>query len=132
MKFIIATFFIILLPFFSAAGPIYVEVTAENPQDHIDVQTSSLGMDVWAFSVRVSTDDVKSPKDLRAYLILRNDRENNLLSTPIKPAQMENRITQFYAAIHSDLLKWARIHLRDSMTIYVIRLESFKKDFEKK
>ncbi len=132
MKFAIAACSIIFFPLSIIAGPIYVEVTPENPQDHIDVRTSKLDEDFWAFSVRVSSKDFKFPKDWSAYLILRNDKNRNLLSTPIKPAELDNGIKQFYAAVHSDLLKWAGIHLRDSMTIYVIELESFKEDFERK
>lgn len=76
-------------------------------------------------------EDVEIPSDLRAYLILRNDK-GNLLSTPMKPTVIEKGVTQFYAAIHSDLLKWAQVHLRDNMRVYVIKLGSFKNAFEKK
>ena len=115
-----------LLPPIAQAGPRYVEVTAEKPQKHIHVEPSHLGEGFWAFSITIDMKDAEIPSDLSAYLILRNEK-GNLLSTPIKSATVEQGKMQFYAAIHSDLLKWAQINLRDSGTEYEIKLESFKK-----
>ena len=106
-------------------------MTAEKPQKHIFVETSHLGEGFWAFSITINMKDVEIPSDLSAYLILQNEK-GNLLSTPIKSATVEQGKAQFYAAIHSDLLKWARIDLRDNMTVYQIKLESFKQIQTKK
>ena len=110
------------------AGPKIIVVTAEKPQAHIFVKTSHLGQGFYAFSVRAQ---VKEPADFRAYLILQNDK-GNLLSTPMLRTHMEDGTMRVYAAVHADLLKWARIDLRHDMVLYQLQLESFKKAFENK
>jgi hypothetical protein len=128
MKVLITTALLFLLVGLAQAGPKIVVVTAEKPQAHIFVKTSHLGEGFYSFSVRTQ---VKQPANLRAHLILQNDK-GNLLSTPMLRTHMEDGTMRVYAAVHADLLIWARIDLRYNMVLYQLQLESFKNAFEKK
>ncbi len=131
MRILTASFFVVLFATTIHAGPQYIEVTAEKPQKHIHVTSSSLGEGFWAFSSAVSIESGELPNDLGAYLILRNAK-GNLLSTVIKSSRIDNKAINFYAAVHSDLLQWAQVDIRDNMTEYSVKLDSFRKAAQKK
>lgn len=128
IKNVITVLSIILLTGLAQAGPRIIAVTAEKPQEHIFVKTSHLGGGFYAFSIRVA---IEHHDGFNAYLVLRNEK-GNLLSTPMLRSQMEDGTMRVYAAVHVDLLPWAQIDLRQSMSLYQLQLESFKNAFEKK
>jgi hypothetical protein len=125
MRFVKTTLCLAVMTAIPHAGPRYVEVTAEKPQKFINVTSSNLGEGFWAFSIDVSIGTLEIPQDIGAYLILQSDK-GNLLSTVIRPSLSAN-VANFYAAVHLDLLQWARVEVRDNQTVYVIKLASFQR-----
>ena len=123
----VTAFLLVALVGPAQAGPQTVLVTAEKPQAHITVQTAHLGNGFYGFTVRTKT---VPQDDIRAYLVLRNEK-GNLLSTPMLRSQMDGGIVRVYAAVHADLLQWAQIQLKQGPVLYRLQLESFKYAFEK-
>ena len=107
------------------SGPRYIEVTSENQQPHIHLKRSGLGEGFTAFSIDVDKASLEIPEDVRALLILRNEK-GNLLSVSIKPTFLHQNVINFYSAIHLDLIKWAQVDIRDNMKVYSIKLAAFE------
>ncbi len=130
-----------LLPITAHPAPKYIEVAVNQLPAHITVEPSRLTEGWYGFSVKVNLKLASSPIDSwSAEIVLKNDK-GYLLTAPIKPSPIFRNekgqllsaspahaaeIVEFWSTIHSDLLKMARIELRDndSMVVYEIRLSS--------
>lgn len=131
-----------LWPFCSQAAPKYVEVNVNQLPPHIKVETSRLIDNWYGFTVKV---DLKgAPSSISSWsadLVLKNDKNNYLLTTQIIPSPTFRdsqgqflsaspdhpaEFVQFWSTVDKEILKMARVELRDddNMIVYVINLSS--------
>src|SRR5438046_2277000 len=129
-----------LLPLNGQASPKYVEVDVRQLPAYITVETSHLRDDWYGFSVKIDLKGATSSIDSwTAEVVLKNDKGEYLLTAQIIPSpvfrdvkgqllsaspQHPAEAVQFWSTVDKEILKMARIELRDNdnMIVYVINL----------